>query len=144
MGIAAAATSGRSVPLSSRLISEMAGSHSNLRTVTERSGPDVVLHAGGELDACNEVTWRRLLSEAAAAISPPSTLVVDTSGLDFMGCCAFTALAEEAERCRRRGVDLRLVSKQSAVARTVAACGLKRLLPIHDSVDDALSESTGW
>ncbi|KAA8957641.1 anti-sigma factor antagonist [Mycobacterium sp.] len=139
MGIAAPETSGRNVLLSTRLMAEMAGAHSNLRTITERSGPDVVLHAGGELDARNEATWRRLLREAAAAVSPPSTLVIDASGLDFMGCCAFAVLAEEAQRCRRRGVDLRLVSKEPTIARTVAACGLKRLLPVHDSVDDALS-----
>ncbi|KAA8939255.1 MAG: anti-anti-sigma factor, partial [Mycobacterium sp.] len=28
---------------------------------------------------------------------------------------------------------------QPTIARTVAACGLKHLLPVHDSVDDALS-----
>jgi anti-anti-sigma factor len=144
MGIAAAEAPGSHVLLSSHLISEMAGARSNLRTITERSGPAVIVHAGGELDACNESTWRRLLSEAAAAISPPSALVIDTSGLDFMGCCAFAALAEEAERCRRRNVDLRLVGKQSTVARIVAACGLDRLLPVHASVDDALSESSDW
>lgn len=127
--------------LSSRLISELAGARSTLRTTTERSGPAVIVHAGGELDASNESTWRRLLSEAAAATGTPGALVVDTSGLDFMACCAFAALAEEAEQSRRRGVDIRLVSSQPVVARTVAACGLCELLPVHDSVDDALMAS---
>ncbi|MGH3968984.1 MAG: anti-sigma factor antagonist [Mycobacterium sp.] len=130
--------------LSSRLISELANARSILRTTAERSGPSVIVHAGGELDASNESTWRRLLSEAATATTPPSTLVVDTSGLDFIGCCAFAALAEEAEHCRRRGVDLRLVSSEPTVARIVAACGLSDLLPVHGSVDDALSASADW
>jgi anti-anti-sigma factor len=99
----------------------------------------VIVTAGGELDASNEATWRRLLSEAAAAAGPPGPLVVDTGGLDFMGCCAYAALAEEAERCRQRGVDVRLVGNQPLVARIVAACGLGELLPIDDSVDAALS-----
>jgi anti-anti-sigma factor len=132
--------------LSSRLISELAQASSTLRMTTERIDLAVIVTAGGELDASNEATWRRLLSEAAAAAGPPGPLVVDTSGLDFMGCCAYAALAEEAERCRQHGVQLRLVSNQPVVARVVAACGLSELLPVDESVDAALSvfDSADW
>lgn len=125
--------------LSSRLISELAQARSTLRTTIERSDLAVIVSAGGELDASNETTWRRLLSEAATAAGSPGPLVVDISGLDFMGCCAYAALGEEAERCRRRGVEMRLVSSQPIVARIVTACGLSELLPVDDSVDIALS-----
>jgi anti-anti-sigma factor len=124
--------------LSNRLISELAQAHSTLRATTERSGPAVIVSAGGELDASNEAVWRRLLSEAAAAAGPPGLLVVDASGLDFMGCCAYAALGEEAVRCRRRGIEMRLVSNQPGVARIVAACGLSELLPVDHSIDAAL------
>jgi anti-anti-sigma factor len=132
--------------LSSRLISELAQARSTLRMTTERIGPAVIVSAGGELDASNEGTWRRLLSEAGAAAGPPGPLVVDASGLDFMGCCAFAALAEEAEHCRQRGVQLRLVSNEPVVSRVVAACGLSELLPVDDSIDAALSvyDPTDW
>jgi anti-anti-sigma factor len=125
--------------LSSRLIFELARAHSTLRTTIERCGLAVIVNAGGELDASNEATWRRLLSEAAAAASPPGPLVVDINGLDFMACCAYAALGEQAERSRHRGVEMRLVSNQPAVSRIVAACGLSELLPVDDSVDAALS-----
>jgi anti-anti-sigma factor len=125
--------------LSSRLISELAQARSTLRTTIERSDLAVIVSAGGELDASNETTWRRLLSEAAMAAGSPGPLVVDISGLDFMGCCAYAALGEEAERCRRRGVEMRLVSSQPIVARIVTACGLSELLPVDDGVDTALS-----
>lgn len=125
--------------LSSRLISELARARSSLRATTERSGMAVIVNAGGELDASNEAIWRRLLTEAAAAVGPPGPLVIDTSGLDFMGCCAYAALAEEAERCRRRGIELRLVSNLAVVPRIVAACGLSELLPVEPTVDVALS-----
>ena len=92
--------------LSSRLISELAQARSTLRMTTERSGLAVIVTAGGELDASNEATWRRLLSEAGAAAGPPGPLVVDINGLDFMGCCAFSALAEEAERCRAANYEI--------------------------------------
>ena len=51
-----------------------------------------------------------------------------------MGSCAYAALAHEAVRCRSRGVNLRLVSCQPIVARTIAACGLRRLLPMYTTV----------
>lgn len=125
--------------LSSRLIAELAQARSTLRMTTERTGQAVIITAGGELDASNEATWQRLLNEAGAAAGPPGPLVVDTSGLDFIGCCAYAALAQEAERCRQRGVELRLVSNQPVVARIVAACGLSELLPVDESVDAALA-----
>jgi anti-anti-sigma factor len=124
--------------LSTRLLSELARARSTLRTTVERNGLAVIVSAGGELDASNEATWRSLLSEAAAAADSPGQLVVDTTNLDFMACCAFAALGEEAERSRRRGVEMRLVSAQPIVSRLVAACGLSELLPVDDSVDAAL------
>lgn len=125
--------------LSSRLVSELAQARSTLRTTTERIGLAVIVSAGGELDASNDAIWRRLLGEAAAAAGTPGPLVVDTSGLDFMGCCAYAALAEEAERCRGRGIEMRLVSNQPVVSRIVAACGMSELLPVDYTVDEALS-----
>ena len=125
--------------LSSRLISELSRARSSLRATTERDGLAVIVSAGGELDASNDATWRRLLSEASAAAAPPGPLVIDLSGLDFIGCCAYSALAEEAERSRERGVEIRLASNQAVVARIVQACGLSELLPVDHSVDAALS-----
>jgi anti-anti-sigma factor len=125
--------------LSSRLISALAQARNTLRATTERFDLAVIVSAGGELDASNDAVWRRLLSEAAAAAGPPGPLVVDISGLDFIGCCAFAALAEEAERCRDRGVEMRLVANQQVVARILAACGLTDALPLDHSVDAALS-----
>ena len=69
---------------------------------------------------------------------------VDVTGLDFMGCCAFAVLAEEAQRCHRRGIELRLVSRQSVVARIVDACGLGGVLPIYPTTDSALATPARW
>jgi anti-anti-sigma factor len=125
--------------LSTRLLCELGNSHSKLRATTQRSGSAVMVYAGGEIDACNEATWRHLLSESAAAVSPPGILVIDTSGLDFMGCCAFSVLADEVHACRRRGIELCLVSVQPVVPRILEACEMSDRLPVYPTVDAALA-----
>jgi anti-anti-sigma factor len=130
--------------LSTRLVYELADPHSTLRTTTDRSGPAVLINAGGEIDACNEHTWRRLVSEAASGVTAPGPFVVDVTGLDFMGCCAFAVLADAARRCRERGFELRLVSREAIVARIVDACGLNGLLPIYPTADAALAAAARW
>jgi anti-anti-sigma factor len=125
--------------LSTRLVYELGDPHSTLRATTDRCGGAVLINAGGEIDACNEHTWRHLVSEASSVVTPPGPLVVDVTGLDFMGCCAFSVLAEQAQRCHRRGIELRLVSRQPIVARIVDACGLSGMLPIYPTTDSALA-----
>ncbi len=127
--------------LSTRLVYQIGEPRSTLRAITDRSGEAVVIHAGGEVDACNENTWRQLVTEAAATATAPGPFIVDVSDVDFMGCCAYTVLAEAAEDCRRRGVELRLVTHAPIVTRIVDACGLSAVLPIYPTVDSALAIS---
>lgn len=130
--------------LSTRLVYELGNHDSTLRATTDRSGPAVIISAGGEVDACNEHTWRHLVSEAARVVTLPGPFVVDVTGLDFMGCCAFAVLADEARRCLDRGVELRLVSHEPLVTRIVDACGLNGVLPIYPTVDSALAAAARW
>lgn len=110
-----------------------------MRATTDRYGEAVVIHAGGEVDACNEHTWEQLVLEAAATASPPGPFVVDVTDVDFMGCCAYAVLADASEDCRQRGVELRLVSTTPIVARIIAACGLTAQIPIYPTMDQALA-----
>lgn len=130
--------------LSTRLVYELGDPNSTLRATTDRIGPAVLINAGGEIDACNEHTWRQLVSEAAGVVIAPGPFIVDVTGLDFMGCCAFAVLAEEAQGCRDRGIELRLVSHEPIVTRIVDACGLGGMLPIYPTVDSALASAARW
>lgn len=130
--------------LSTRLVYELGDPHSTLRATTDRNGAAVLINAGGEVDACNEHTWRQLVSEAAAVVVAPGPFVVDVTGLEFMGCCAFAVLADEAHRCRERGIELRLVSGQPLVTRIVDACGLNGVLPVYPTADAALASAARW
>ncbi len=137
-------TSSPQLMLSTRLVSELGDPRSTLRATTDRSDAAVIISAGGEIDACNERTWRRLVSEAASVVVPPGPFVVDVTGLDFMGCCAFAVLANEAQCCEERGIELRLVSKDPIVTRIVDACGLNRVLPIYPTTEAALATAARW
>lgn len=141
MSLVIAETLSTHLTLSTRLVYQLGEPRSTLRAITDRSGEAVVIHAGGEVDACNENTWRQLVTEAAATATAPGPFVVDVSDVDFMGCCAYTVLAEAAEDCRRRGVELRLVTHAPMVTRIVEACGLSAVLPIYPTVDNALAIS---
>ncbi|AXN44018.1 Anti-sigma-F factor antagonist RsfA [Mycobacterium marinum] len=126
--------------LSIRLVRELGDPHSTLRATTDFRTAAVLIHAGGEVDAANEHTWRQLVAETAASAPSPGLFIVDVSGLDFMGCCAFEVLAEQADQCRTRGVELRIASAaHTRVTRIVAACGLSDALPVYRSVDAALA-----
>jgi anti-anti-sigma factor len=130
--------------LSTRLVRELADPRSTLRATTDRSGTAAIISAGGEVDACNERTWRHLVSEAARVVVAPGPFVVDVTGLDFMGCCAFAVLASEAHGCKQRGIELRLVSTEPQVTRIVDACGLNGVLPIYPTTEAALATAARW
>lgn len=125
--------------LSANLVSALNNPRSVLRTIAQRDGTTVTVYVGGEVDAANEHSWQQLLREAAAATTPPGPLVIDTDGLDFMGGCAFTALAEEADRCRCRGIRMCLVSRRPVVGRIIAAAAPGSRLRLYPNIDTALS-----
>ncbi|QUR67662.1 anti-sigma factor antagonist [Mycobacterium spongiae] len=126
-------------PSNARLSSQPNDTHSGLRAVTECTGSAVVVHVGGDIDASNEAAWQRLVNRSAAIAIAPGPFVIDIRDLEFMGSCAYAVLAQESVRCRRRGVSLRLVTSQPIVARTIAACGLRRLVPMYPTVETALA-----
>jgi anti-anti-sigma factor len=125
--------------LSANLVSALNDPRGVLRTVAQRDGSTVTVYAGGEVDAANERSWHQLLREAAAATPQSGALLIDTDGLEFMGCCAFNALAEVADRCRRRGIRMCLVSRKPIVGRIIAAAALGSRLPVYPDADTALS-----
>ncbi|MGB3286882.1 MULTISPECIES: anti-sigma factor antagonist [Mycolicibacter] len=132
---------GLPVRLGEALTSVAASPDMELRVVLERSGPALVVAASGSVDASNVEVWRRLVNEAAAVTHGPGPLVIDSSGLEFMGICAFAVLVEESARCRRRGVSLRLVSSQPLVGRVVNAAGLHSELAFCVTIDEALGDT---
>lgn len=124
--------------LSPRLVSVLGAEHSTLRAAVQSFDSAVIVYVGGEIDACSEETWRLLLAEASAFAAAPQQFIVDVNSADFMSCSSYQALADTADLCRARGIDLCLVSQDSSVSRIVAACGLSDVLTVHASAPQSL------
>lgn len=58
------------IVLTGRFLRQLGGPASTMRALVERDGAAVVVYTGGEVDARNEIAWRRLLAEAAAPWKP--------------------------------------------------------------------------
>lgn len=138
MSLAAAEVFAAPLRLSPRLISELGAGTSTLRAAVQGFRAAVIVYVGGEIDALNDDAWRLLLAEAAAFASAPQLFMVDVNSVDFMSCSSLLTLADEANRCREGGVAVCLVGRQPWVARSVAACGLSEVLPVHETATQCL------
>ncbi len=70
---------------------------------------------------------------------PAAHLILDLSGVSFLDSAGTGAVVQLFVHCRNMGQTFALagLSKQSSAVMQVA--GLTKLLPIHNSVEDALS-----
>jgi anti-sigma B factor antagonist len=95
----------------------------------------VVVQLAGELDLYNADDVRAALAEAAEA--EPRCVVVDLAAVEFLDSTALGVLIEA--RAKLGDGKLRLAGPQLGTRRTLQVSGLDRRLPVHDTVDDALS-----
>jgi anti-sigma B factor antagonist len=102
----------------------------------ERHDGAVVVRLGGELDLYNAPKLREALLDAAK--QSPQRLVLDLSEVEFIDSTALGALIEaRASLPDRRG--LLLAAPGLETRRALQVSGLDRHLPVHDTVDEALS-----
>jgi anti-sigma B factor antagonist len=105
-----------------------------VRGIEQRDGCAVVRLAG-ELDLYNADDVRAALNQAIDA--SPERIVVDMAEVDFVDSTALGVLIEARSKLGHAG--LVLAAPQLETRRTLQVSGLDRHLPVHDSVDDALS-----
>jgi anti-sigma B factor antagonist len=102
--------------------------------VEERRGA-TVLFLAGELDLYNADELRAALGQAIAAA--PSRVVVDLSAVEFLDSTALGVLIEARGQLGPGG--LRLAAPKLETRRALQVSGLDRHLPVHDTLDDALT-----
>jgi len=67
------------------------------------------------------------------AAEPTRSLDVDLSELDFIESRGLGGLVAGFVRCRRRGIDMRLIAPRPQIRRILAITRLDQILPIHDA-----------
>lgn len=100
----------------------------------ETRGPTTVITVSGEIDASNADFMATVLNGFATGKGP---VVVDLSGIDFVGTQGLRVLLGFDDQCRRGGVAWALVPCR-IMRRLLQVFSVERQLPLADSVDDAV------
>jgi anti-sigma B factor antagonist len=95
-----------------------------------------VVSVGGEVDMLSAPELRATVGQH---ITDGSTLVIDLSGVTFLGSAGLAVLVEAAQQSKTRGVALRVVATDRAVTRPLEATGLGEVFSLHQTVESAAS-----
>lgn len=97
------------------------------RTVENHS---VVVTASGELDLLTASRLSTQLELAEAIVVPPAPVVLDLTGITFMGSAGLSVLLVHHERCTALGSRLEVVPGGRAVTRPLEMTGLDQVLAV--------------
>lgn len=100
-----------------------------------------MVHVAGELDSHTAPRLHELL--ATRLKSTVGAVVLDLSGLHFLGVAGLELISHAHCRARGRGIELRLVGGPVCVRRGLRAAGFADELAPHDDVDAALATLPG-
>jgi anti-anti-sigma factor len=98
-------------------------------------GAAVVVRVAGELDW---VTADELSDRLGEVLRPPSPVVLDLTGLGFLGASGIRVLLAHRERCVREGGSFAVVADSPVVLRPLRVLELEDVLNVRPSVPDAL------
>lgn len=95
-----------------------------------------VLAVTGEVDM---LTAPQLRADALRHLDAGGALVLDLSGVSFLGSAGLAVLVEASQQAKRRGAAFRVVAVERAVTRPLAATGLGEVFSVFESVEQALA-----
>lgn len=99
------------------------------------AGRFTIVEVGGEVDV---YTSPRLRERAVEAVDAGARdLVVDLRKVEFLDSTGLGALVAVLKRVRGREGTLRLVCSRDDILKIFRITGLDKVLPIHDSLDEA-------
>jgi anti-sigma B factor antagonist len=125
------------VPEPTPLASSAAGAAGELLdTSIARPRPGTaVLQVRGEVDSLTTPPFEAAIADLLAASE--DALVVDLTGVTFLGSSGLALLIQGAERAAERGVRLRLVATSRVVRRPLDITGTERLFDVYADVSSA-------
>ncbi|OLS99746.1 hypothetical protein BJF90_38030 [Pseudonocardia sp. CNS-004] len=109
-----------------------------------RAGSVCVLTVSGEVDLTSGPRLRAALDDVLddPGAPPPTGVVVDLTGVSFLGSAGLAVLVDAHERASQRGIRLKIVidGGGSAVARAFQAAAIHEHLDLRHSVGEALRD----
>ncbi|MGH3883845.1 MAG: STAS domain-containing protein [Pseudonocardiaceae bacterium] len=100
-------------------------------------GGSCLVTVAGEIDMVTTPTLRAFLQKQLE--QPASLLVIDLTGVRFLGSSGLAVLVETLGAARERHVGLRLVCSSREVTRPLEVTGLTELFEIHPDPGTALA-----
>lgn len=100
-------------------------------------GDRCLVTVAGEIDMVTTPTLRAFLQQQLK--QPASLLVIDLTGVRFLGSSGLAVLVETLSAARERHIGLRLVCNSREVTRPLEATGLNELFEIHLDPGTALA-----
>ena len=100
-------------------------------------GDSCLVTVAGEIDMVTTPTLRAFLQQQLE--QPASLLVIDLTGVRFLGSSGLAVLVETLSGARERRIGLRLVCNSREVKRPLEVTGLTELFEIHPDPSTALT-----
>jgi anti-anti-sigma factor len=108
------------------------------QVVPVRQDEIVVARLQGEIDASNRAAVAQRLRDLVT--NRAEVMVIDLGGVTYLDSTGIALLFELGIELRQRQQRLKVaVPPESPIARIVSLTGLERAMPVHPSVDAALS-----
>jgi anti-anti-sigma factor len=109
-------------------------------TVPETTGAAyTVVVLTGEVDATNSEELYNILE--SVVLQRPRLLIVDLSDLSFMDSTGLRMLLRATRELDQQGGVLSLAAPQASVARVLQLTRADQLIPVYDSVADAIADA---
>jgi anti-sigma B factor antagonist len=102
--------------------------------IVEHSDGYTVLRPTGELDAFTVASFRQVLSELA----PSSSVVMDLTSVTFLDSAGLGALVGGIRRVREDEGTVAVASGRSSTDRVLRTAGIDRIVPLTDTLDEAI------
>jgi anti-sigma B factor antagonist len=110
-----------------------------LEIEVDDSGDYTICRPVGELDAYTVTSFRESLSDLA---SHPH-VVIDLSEVPFMDSAGLGALIGGIRRARENGGDVAVACSRPTLTRLLHTTGFDRIVPVTETVDDAVAALPG-
>lgn len=97
----------------------------------------VIMMVNGRMDAITTTEFDKKIDEILQ--QEENTIIVDFSGLDYISSAGLRSILSASKRLKGKGGSIILAALKDVVRDVFEISGFSSILPIHESVEKALS-----